>query len=562
MTTIQVGGVGFAQLFNGDNKGAFDFFMANADTIQILTDTSISALTLVVELKPGSDSPYLHLNPARPNFMSSVRKILLKIMPSHKKGDFKIMSPNNLLKRGQHKKEDEFFNSIEINSIEQIGRECDIQKDIYRESILDYKLPLVPICPSILHLENQIADPEQFEEYIQHKLVSRGLNNYQGQLINDLDIVQSFLSVQPRRGYTDIRQYGGTSPNNGSPHKKKGKMESPPPAKPKTPQHRLSQEFNPYPDIPGFGWVISPLKVSSPFKVPEEPETKGNYSIIVMEYLDGYVPLSAKMPEIKEIFAGDKKMLSDIKHKINLLVSLEARRLHQLGYYHGDLHTGNIMINTDELYATQDPADSMNTGKAMLIDFGRVLLPKNPKLPKVCKPRLTTDDCVNREFIFSKYSYELKSIKECVELMTKMQLIGENRKQNICSALGIKDCAGHSLAQIVSDELAKSPLLIGGGHLRHEIDPLLLRQVFINSLRQTDTYEQLHIYLAQHLRTHNRQVRNKTQQTITPRFSSINWQPITHYAPQNITVMSGGGKTIKRRSVSNHKQRTFKKKRC
>ena len=559
MTCSQVGGVGFNELYRGDNRGAFNYFMENANRISILTDSSISALTLVVELKPGSDSPYLHLNPARPNFMSSARKILLKIMPSHKKGDFKIMSPNNLLKRGQLKKADEFHNSIEINSIEQVARECDIQKDIYRKSILDYELPLVPICPSILHLENQIADPEQFEEYIQHKLVSRGLNNYKGQLINDLDIVQSFLSVQPRRGYTDIRQYGGTSPDNRSPSKKKGKMESPPPVKPETSPHRLSQQFKPY---PGFDWVISPLNVSSPLKLDEDPETKGNYSIIVMEYLDGYSPLSAKMPEINAIFAGNKKMLLDIKHKINLLVSLEVRRLHQLGYYHGDLHTGNIMINTDELYATQDPADSMNTGKAMLIDFGRVLLPKKPKLPKVCKPRLTTDDCVKQEFIFSKYSYELKSIDECVELMAKIQSIGENRKLAICSALGIKDCAGRSLAQIVSDELAKSPLLIGGGHLRHKIDPLLLRQVFINSLRQTDTYEQLHIYLEEHLRTHKLQVRNKTQQKITPRFSSIKWQPITHYAPQNITVMSGGGKTIKRRSVSNHKLQTFKKNRC
>ena len=170
MTCSQVGGVGFNELYRGDNRGAFNYFMENANRISILTDSSISALTLVVELKPGSDSPYLHLNPARPNFMSSARKILLKIMPSHKKGDFKIMSPNNLLKRGQLKKADEFHNSIEINSIEQVARECDIQKDIYRKSILDYELPLVPICPSILHLENQIADPEQFEEYIQHKL--------------------------------------------------------------------------------------------------------------------------------------------------------------------------------------------------------------------------------------------------------------------------------------------------------------------------------------------------------------------------------------------------------
>jgi len=561
MTTIQVGGVGFAQLFHGDNRGAFDFFMANADTIQILTDTSISALTLVVELNPGVESPYLHLNPVRPNFMSSARKILLKIMPSHKKGDFKIMSPNKVLKRGQHKKEDEFHNSIEINSIEQIGRECDIQKDIYRESILDYELPLVPICPSILHLENQIADPEQFEDYILHKLVSRGLNNYKGQLINDLDIVQSFLSVQPRRGYTDIRQYGGTSPDNKSPSKKKGKMESHSPEKPKTPQHRLSQEFKPY---EGFGWVISPLKVSSPFKVPEDPETKGNYSIIVMEYLDDYSPLSTKHAEIKEMFAGDNEKLLDMNQKINLLLSLEVRRLHQLGYYHGDLHTGNIMINTDELYATQNPDDSRNTGKAIIIDFGRVLLPKNPKFPKVCKPRLTTDNCINREYIFSRYSFKLIPIDECAEFMAKMHEVGETRKMAICSALGIEDSAGSSLFQIVNDELSKS-ILIGGARTpnsikliastnitNQKIDPLLLRQVFINSLRQTDTYEQLHKYLTKYLQTPSQLVRNKTIKLKSGRTPNHRLAAI-HYSRPAISVMSGG-RITKRRFAIKHKK--------
>ena len=551
MKHSQVGGVGFTELYQGDNRGAFNYFMENANAIRILTDSSISGLTLVVELNPDVESPYLYLNPARHNFMSSVRKILLKIMPTHKMGDFKIISPHGIVKRGQLKKADEFHNSIEINSIEQVDRECNIQKEIYRESILDYELPLVPICPAVLHLENQISDPEQFEEYIRHKLVSRELNNFQGQLINDAAIVKSFLSVQPKRTYRDIRQYGGTSPINGSPSKKKGKMELPHQVEPGTPKRRLSQQFNPY---PGFDWVISPLKVSSPLKIPEEPETKGNYSIIVMEYLDGYVPLSVKMSEIKEMFVADKKMQSDIKHKINLLLSLEVRRLHQLGYYHGDLHTGNIMINTDELYATQDPADSMNTGKVMLIDFGRVLIPNKPKIPKVCRLRLTTDDCIKQEYIFSKYLYELKSIDECVELMTKMQSIGESRKQTICSAIGIKDCDKRSLAEIVNDELVKSPLLIGGGgHSNQLIDPVLIKQVFINSLRQTDTYDELHKYLGFHLKTHRRTYHiNYSNRPITIRLKTGRFPSKKKMvSPTSIAVMTGGKRkkrklTIKR----------------
>ena len=553
MTNIQVGGVGFSELFQGDNRGAFNFFMENAKSIQILTDSSISALTLIVELNPDIESPYLYLNPSRHNFMTSVRKILLKIMPTHKSGDFKIISPFGIIKRGQHKKEDEFHSSIEINSIEQITRECDIQKEIYRESMLDPELPFVPSCPAVLHLENQITDPEQFEEYILHKIISRGLNNYQGHFINDLDVVQSFLSVQPRRAYRDIRQYGGGSPNNGTPLKKKGKMES----SHVSPKHRVSQPFKPYSK---FGWVLSPLKHNSPMKVVEEPVTKGNYSIIVMEYLDGYLPLSMKMHEINQMFAGNKKMLQYINQKINVLLSLEVRRLHQLGYYHNDLHTGNIMINLDELYATQDQSDSANTGKVMIIDFGRVLPAKHPKLPKVCKPSLNTDDCIKNEYIFKKYAFILKSIDECVELMDKMHGIGESRKMGICSALGISDCAGKSLSQIIIDELAESPLILsgGGGGCRKSssnvLDQQLLRQVIINSLRQTETYDELHQYLIRYQYKHaaklpspKKKLRN-TKKT-GRRLNSHGQTPLS----TAVSVMSGGQAKINK--TRKHKKR-------
>jgi len=288
-----------------------------------------------------------------------------------------------------------------------------------------------------------------------------------------------------------------------------------------------------------------------------------------MEYLDGYLPLSMKIPEIKRMVAGNKKKQSDINHKINLLISLEVRRLHQLGYYHNDLHTGNIMINTDELYATQDPTDLMNTGKVMLIDFGRVLLKDHPKLPRVCRSKLTADVCINREFIFSKYSFELKTIDECVELMSKMQEIGETRKMAICSALGIKDCDGRSLSLIVNNELSKSGLLIGGAHTpnsskllnstnnsKQQIDPLLLRQVFINSLRQTDTYEQLYKYLNSHLQTNKKHGQNSKKNTIKLKHNKglSKQRLVLRLEPPSISVMTGGKtrkncKTIKCRMV-------------
>lgn len=322
-----------------------------------------------------------------------------------------------------------------------------------------------------------------------------------------------------------------------------------------------------------FDWFLSPLKQNSPFKQPavvQHPERYGNYSILAMEYLEGYTTLDNIRQETKQKYPGNPRRIGDILNKINLLVSFEIRRLHRLGYYHNDLHSGNIMINHDALFATTDPDDITNTGKIMIIDFGRVLDTKHTRIPRVCKANLNSDECINREFIFSKYDFKLKSIDECVELMAKIQSVSESRKMAICAGLGIANCAERDLGKIVLDEISGSQLILsGGGKPRRttpsKFDPELFKQVFINSLRQTDTYDELYQYLLRYTRKHTTTQTTKhkspiqirmtgyTMKTgrepIGSRHSHTSNRKLLHQPSTAISVMSGGqrkkNKTLK-----------------
>ena len=49
-------------------------------------------------------------------------------------------------------------------------------------------------------------------------------------------------------------------------------------------------------------------------------------------------------------------------------------KLYDYGYVHNDFHMGNVMINPDYMYLTDDPAKSRLFGRAIIIDFGRTNL--------------------------------------------------------------------------------------------------------------------------------------------------------------------------------------------
>jgi len=86
---------------------------------------------------------------------------------------------------------------------------------------------------------------------------------------------------------------------------------------------------------------------------------KNNITIIVMEFMDGYENLSE--------FYYEKRKLQIF----SLMHHYELYKLGNYGYLHLDSHLGNVMINPNYPYFTND-TNSDWIGKALIIDFGRI----------------------------------------------------------------------------------------------------------------------------------------------------------------------------------------------
>jgi hypothetical protein len=88
-------------------------------------------------------------------------------------------------------------------------------------------------------------------------------------------------------------------------------------------------------------------------------------SILAMEFMEGFDIAS----NVLERISNHKQWVIMAK-----MIFYEFHRLNKLGYFHGDSHLGNVMINTKYPYFTTHESDLM--GRAILIDFGRTKLIK------------------------------------------------------------------------------------------------------------------------------------------------------------------------------------------
>ena len=103
----------------------------------------------------------------------------------------------------------------------------------------------------------------------------------------------------------------------------------------------------------GAKYVISDKQVTKNLY-----ELERNISIIVMEFMDGYENMSE--------FEHDKRI-----EYFKVMHNFELYRLGYYGYLHMDSHWGNVMINPNYPYFTND-ASNFWIGKALIIDFGRI----------------------------------------------------------------------------------------------------------------------------------------------------------------------------------------------
>ena len=233
--TIQkkiVGGIHYKKNKSGimyTPQEAFRYFLDNVQEVQVLTDTSISCITLILKIEDDIESPYISSRKSSGvSYTSSMKsssvelkQILLKVFISGG-SDVNKTNGNETKKYVQilHKKE----MTTEITSNEELKNEVDIQLDIYTRGYSDKLTYLDPICPAILLCTETLSngDKEHLLKIIKDKLIKRisktetitingietTINRDDEQLINsffEYDI--SLIGMEYLDGFKPIKNY-------------------------------------------------------------------------------------------------------------------------------------------------------------------------------------------------------------------------------------------------------------------------------------------------------------------------------------------------------------------
>ena len=164
---------------------AITYFLWNS-MFRILTNNSISCITLIAKLKDGLDTPFLSIDSL--NFARDVTSILIKVMPSSKtivrqgyQTDW-VSIPNREIHKG-----------IEINSFSNIKREIDIQKEIYRKSIIEEHSFLDALCPAIIEGMNPYPNSQD----LKYKFNMKNIIPRPGKvLLNEYVSIQNILTAK------------------------------------------------------------------------------------------------------------------------------------------------------------------------------------------------------------------------------------------------------------------------------------------------------------------------------------------------------------------------------
>jgi hypothetical protein len=141
-----------------DITAAVTYFLENAK-FRILTNSSISCITLIAKLNAGIETPFISISSL--DFAKDVTSLLLKVMPSIER----VLTPGRKTDKAMILGRVEDYNGIEINSFHTIDEEARIQKDIYRQSIVAPTTYLDGLCPALVHLMNPVPDKNVLRGY-------------------------------------------------------------------------------------------------------------------------------------------------------------------------------------------------------------------------------------------------------------------------------------------------------------------------------------------------------------------------------------------------------------
>ena len=175
-------------------------FLTNC-SFKILTNSSISCITLLCTLNDKSESPFVHIRPTK--FVNPVNKILLKLFPLNNVGG-RLRVPNKI--RGNN------YNFIEVSTLILVQNEFNVQRDVFNktyssnESVYEAVCPFPIYCNEIekLKLSNLIDKTNETEKNIITETLGLS-NNY---IINI-----GFIAMEYMDGFNTIYSYLQTNPS-------------------------------------------------------------------------------------------------------------------------------------------------------------------------------------------------------------------------------------------------------------------------------------------------------------------------------------------------------------
>jgi hypothetical protein len=129
-----------------DRKTATQFFLVNSN-FRLLTNNSVSCITLVASLKDTIPSPFKSMRSN--NVQLEVRSILLKIFLTNP--NLKIKGWYNIPGRAD-------YDGIEITTLVDYEKEIETQKQIYQKSFVSESSLMDAICPAIIYYNKDIKN--------------------------------------------------------------------------------------------------------------------------------------------------------------------------------------------------------------------------------------------------------------------------------------------------------------------------------------------------------------------------------------------------------------------
>ena len=273
-----------------DDRHACHYFLENS-RMQILSNSTISAITFRCTLNDNIVSPFVHVRSGI--FNTPVRQLFIKCLPTWDP----ILAATNetVMRRVDNGRSGDGWGQdgrIEINTIATVQREASMQHQIYCGSFYTQSHICDPVCPSILSIK-----------YIPKN--RQGLSANQHTVERMLAYIRTKLVARTGNGRGNV---------------------------PATLEREMAE-------------------IRDTFLMNQ---SQIGISIIIMEMMDGYLPIPTYINNIPRNF-----------YISNALANFEFKRLARVGFSQMDINQGNYMINPTYNYIPNYP------GRVILIDFGR-----------------------------------------------------------------------------------------------------------------------------------------------------------------------------------------------